>query len=187
MYFWLRPTHTFGVRGLCILSPGKHNLKQMELHAAHPHSAAGFGCPAGNLHPLGNLLTLSWKLTWYPLSPSGGINHPTNKDLLMWLFRLLQVSRVVTFALLGRAAYEVELSSEQLKERAESVPGREQNPKPQRILGSDKNTPNYSSYFPIICSFVIEQSNVPGNTALYITEPAQSIQWITLKVTSAIG
>jgi hypothetical protein len=71
-YFWSRrAVH---------LSPGKHNVKQMELHAARFHSAVGFGCPAGKLHPLGSLLTLPWKLTWYPPPPPGGIHHPANTE-----------------------------------------------------------------------------------------------------------
>lgn len=45
------------------LSPGKRNWKQMELHAARFHSAAGLGCPAGKLHPSRTMLTLSGKLT----------------------------------------------------------------------------------------------------------------------------
>lgn len=80
-YFWSQRAVHF--------SPGKHNLKQLELRAAHFHSAASLGCPAGKPHPLGNMLTLSWTLMWFPLSYSGGLNHPTNQELLMLcLFKL---------------------------------------------------------------------------------------------------
>lgn len=178
-YFWSQRA--------AYLSPGRHNLKQMELQAARFNSAASFRCPAGELHPWGNLLTLWWKLMWHPLSPSGGTHHPTNKELLTRVTSQItsgQLCRHRPCLYLG-GSFGSRVVSEQMREDREwSRQGRES--KASKDFRGQIRTPspppaprNYYSYSPIICSFVAEQGSVPGNPALHRSGPGQSTQWAT--------
>lgn len=87
----------------------------MQLHAELFNSAPGFRCPTCTLHPLRNMLTLSWKLIWYEVSQSQGMSCPKNNELGSCLF--LWVSCVLIFALLGRGAFAVEMFSKLVKKR----------------------------------------------------------------------